>query len=198
VEKIQNQNNLDSTQTELLKTALENLILEHCLTASVYNSMVNSGIKVNFEMKNDISGAAGYNPSNKTMYFSDNSAICVGNLKEEIFHAWQDANYAGGIAQYSVNGKANIEFEAKLFIDIINIYCCSNFSESAPIEIRNQYIDWVESIKVNGNITISSSDYLIWANRFSQYNQGYLGAIVNSNLTSPEALINIFDFSNCF
>jgi len=80
----------------------------------------------------------------------------------------QDAYYPGGTAQYSNVGKVNIEFETKVYKDILAFGCCYIFRDpDIPSEIRNDYVFWIESIKSN-KLIISDSDYLYWLSIFNQ------------------------------
>lgn len=65
---------------------------------------------------------ASYNPVTNTMTFRSAYDIPSGHLIEELFHAYQDRYYPGGINQYAVNGESSVEFEAKVLKDILRGY----------------------------------------------------------------------------
>ncbi|MGV8090409.1 MAG: hypothetical protein AB2L24_00905 [Mangrovibacterium sp.] len=109
------------------------------------------------------------------MYFKDNSQITSENLKEELFHAVQDAYYPCGIAQYSNVGYSNIEFEAKLYKDVIALGCCTMFPadpEQFPElnDIKSEYYVLLDEIREQGCSTFTSESYESWVNLFRQYN----------------------------
>jgi len=198
--KIMNQNQLDVAQTSLLVTALENLISEHCLAQALYNSLVESRFKINFNMDLGLENPASYSPVNKTMYFRSDDDINGENIKEELFHAMQDAFYSNGIAQYSTNGKVNIEFEAKLFKDIAkdpDYTCCYLFGDdSIPFTIKVSYDTWIRKLRINPS-AISNGDYFFWLQKFSQYYSVYSSPMIEP-LNTPTLLNSIIRSSDCY
>jgi hypothetical protein len=187
---------LDSKQTILLENALDELI-GVCSDEYIYNELVAQGKKFNFEMDSSLGGFAGYDPASKTFSFLNNDAISSGKLKEEFFHAFQDAFYPGGTSQYGTTGKVNIEFEAKLYRDITAANCCMAFYESsAPQAVLEQYTRWVQSLQVNPS-SITSKDYQKWLKLFNQYTNSYSSPF-SSALSYPHALDHIINMSNCF
>jgi hypothetical protein len=182
---------LVGSQRTKAETALNNLINEGCFTSSVYNFLVSCRVKLDFKMNSSLEDPASYGPASKSISFRGDADITSANLKEELFHAMQDAYYPGGIAQYvSTTGKVQIEFEAKLYKDIDLEYgCCYIFQDpSIPYEIRNGYTMWVESIRDTRNI--SNDDYQNWLGYFNQYHPRYNSSI-SSNLTSPSVLHSV-------
>lgn len=192
-EKIMGINSLSITQNNLLETALNKLINEQCLTQTVYNSLVGSGVKINFKMNSG--GSLGqYYSDTKTITFKYNSSITAEVLKEELFHAAQDNYYSGGITQYTNTGRVNIEFEAKLYKDIMAIACCGAFQiGTAPEEVKNSYEVWVRTIQDDSS-NISDMQYQYWLNLFNQYTPGYSSPL-SPNLSSPNALKSLI--SSC-
>ena len=193
---ISRRNNLNPTQTLLLEDALKELI-GVCSDEYIYNEFVDQGMKFNFEMDSSLDGFAGYDPVSKTFSFLNNDAISSGKLKEEFFHAFQDAFYPGGTSQYGTTGKVNIEFEAKFYRDITAANCCSAFYDtSAPQAVLKQYTTWVQSLQVNP-LSILSKDYQKWLKLFNQYTNSY-NSPLSSNLSYPHAIDHIINMSNCF
>jgi hypothetical protein len=141
-------------------------------------------------MKNDLGlGLAAYKPLNKTMYFKDDSQINSQNLKEELFHAFQDSYY-GGTSQYQTTGRVNIEFETKVFKDLMLIACCGAFNiGNAPEDVRQGYTDWILDCEANPS-NISDTDYQYWLGLFNQYTPQYSSPL-SPNLSSPNALKSI-------
>lgn len=141
---------------------------------------------------------AAYSPGTKSIIFRSLGTITSENLKEELFHAWQDAFYPGGTAQYATIGKVNIEFEAKVFKDIMAFGCCYIFTnpDNIPSNIRSEYESWISKIK-NNQFTITDSEYIFWLQMFNQYHPEYSSSIM-SNLNSPSALRSVITSSNCY
>lgn len=95
----------------------------------------------------------------------------------------------------------NIEFEVKLYQNIIegeNALCCLAFrGNRIPMEIRNNYFFWIESIRFKPDRPFSDSDYTKWLNLFYQYDPEY-GSTTSDNLQRPLALRELIGDSNCF
>ncbi len=167
--KIENVNSLDQTQKNLLETALNELINLGCLGAASYNNLVQTGTKINFAVGGG--ETASYDPSIKTLTFFNTASITSGNLQEELFHAAQDAYYAGGTNQYRDIGFSNVEFEAKLYRDMVNLGCCTMFqNDIVPPEIKKDYFLMVDSFKSNGATSFTPETYKLWVDRFRTYN----------------------------
>jgi hypothetical protein len=149
-------------------------------------------------MDSSLPHPAGYYPSTKTFKFRDNDAITSGKLKEEFFHAFQDYFYDGGTAQYADSGRVNIEFEAKLYIDVSNVKCCVGFHlGTVPQETKEQYENWIFSQQENP-LTISLKDYQKWLNLFNQYTNKEYSSPLSPHLNTPDALNSIITLSKCF
>lgn len=129
-------------------------------------------------------GRAGYDSQNKTISFVTDSEINTQTLKEELFHAVQDASYPGGIYQYGTCVRSNIEFEAKLYTDVSKLGCCSMFpnQDLIPENIRYDYVVMVNKIRSEGNSGFTSESYNYWVNLFRQYSNisQYKGLTSNS------------------
>ena len=197
-DNISKTSNLDQVQTNLLEKAL-NELTNLCSDNYIYNDLVAQGKKFNFKMNSSLVGLAGYDATTKTFSFRNNDAISSGKLKEEFFHAFQDAFYTGGISQYyNASGHVNIEFEAKLYKDISSPYCCQAFHEStAPQNIKDDYEKWIRTLRTSQNFVISPISYQKWLNLFNQYTTSYSSPTSNS-LNYPHAIDHIINMSNCF
>ena len=73
---------------------------------------------------------------------------------------------------------SNIEFEAKLYKDVITLGCCTMFPEieggvSIPNNIKSEYYDLIDNITRHNNSTFTNESYLQWVNRFRQYYPRY-------------------------
>ena len=166
---------------------------------SLYKALVNKSVQLYFGINTSASPAS-YHPESKGITFANTESITSASLKEELFHAWQDAYYPGGISQYTEVGKVNIEFEAKFYQDIIgapNGLCCITFGVNLPDNLYQEYYAWIESIRLSEKLSFSNSDYVRWLNIFSEYDLYYTSPI-NSSLSIPYALQELISNSNCF
>ncbi|MDD4591112.1 MAG: hypothetical protein PHG06_11900 [Parabacteroides sp.] len=206
VSAIQQSSTLTSSQQAKLEEALRKLIGEGCMQEALYNALVSENVKLDFGMKTGTAPAA-YDPNTKKITFNDDVNITGESLKEELFHAWQDAYYAGGIGQYGKDaqgnklpGYVNVEFEAKVFKDIarnLDHGCCYIFeSDNIPSQIRYAYYSWIESIQ-NNTEPLLGENYMTWLNLFNQYHPEY-SSPTNDNLASPLLLNILINSSNCF
>lgn len=83
---------------------------------------MDNGPNINFHIDANLSSYAGYDASNNDMLFRNENEINAQNLREELFHAYQNnVAYPNGTSQYSSTGRANIEFEAEVYKDILGI-----------------------------------------------------------------------------
>ncbi len=195
---------MTDTQKSKLNQALSEFIHEGCMQDALYNTLVDNRVYLDFGMMPS-SNPASYRTEIKGITFANTESITSASLKEELFHAWQDAYYPGGTFQYGKDtqgnkspGYANIEFEAKIFKDIIMpLYCCMAFNiGSAPDNIIDDYNIWMRSIQDNP-LSLSDSDYQKWLNLFNQYTHVYSSSL-SPTLSSPQALRKIISSSDCF
>ena len=193
---------LSVLQLTKLDAVLKELIKEGCMQQALYDALVGSNVKLNFGMATGVTAAASYDPRDRSIKFKNNNAITKDNLKEELFHAWQDAYYDGGIYQYRETGKVNVEFEAKLFKDLLDnpeIYngCCYAFGPDAlPKHLYNEYIEWIYDIRDSGNMSFQDNDYQKWLNYFQEYNIEYTSTM-HPALSQPSALRGLINNSTC-
>ncbi len=190
---------MTDTQKSKLNQALSEFIHEGCMQVALYNTLVDNRVYLDFGMRTSGTSAS-YDPISKGITFSSTADITSASLKEELFHAWQDAYYPGGISQYTEVGKVNIEFEAKFYQDIIgapNGLCCITFGVNLPDNLYQEYYAWIESIRLSEKLSFSNSDYVRWLNIFSEYDLYYTSPI-NSSLSIPYALQELISNSNCF
>jgi len=80
--------------------------------------IASKGIKITIKYNSKIGYSAMYNPNNKSITIKDIKSFNSYAFVHELFHAYQDAFYKGGIAQYSLGkpGFCNIEFKCNLFM----------------------------------------------------------------------------------
>lgn len=195
--QILNTSYLTNTQKNSLETAFAELVDEGCLTKSVYDYLVAQGVKLNFKMNSSLGGAASYDASTKSISFKTNGDITSYKLKEELFHAMQDAYYPGGTGQYSSTGKVQIEFEAKIYKDITIPNCCYVFGETtAPDTIIQEYNEWMLYTVQNNPKNITNDRYQYFLGLFNQYAPTEYKSALSPNLSSPSCLTSII--SKCF
>lgn len=109
-------------------------------------------------------GLAAYYPSTKTFGFLNENQITSKNITEELLHATQDLTYENGTSQYSNIGYPNIEFEAKILVEVNNVVngmCCINayFLQGLDlIEFKEDLRGWIQNGKIDQN------QYFHWLN----------------------------------
>ena len=203
-DSIINSHTLSVLQLMNLDLAFKELIEEGCMQEALYNALLSNNVKLDFGMYSnptETSAPASYDPRDRSIKFKNKSSITKNNLKEELFHAWQDAYYSGGIWQYRETGKVNIEFEAKVFKDIIespDATCCWAFQEAEnfPENLSTEYSLWIYGIR-ESTISLQDTDYRKWLNLFNQYNTEY-SYQMHSSLNTPNAIKNLINQSDCF
>lgn len=197
------------SQRSKLNTALQSFIDEGCMQEALYEELVDRNVKLNFRMysnPNENSAPATYNPDDSSLIFSRIDNITAENLKEELFHAFQDAYYTGGIEQYGKDsignklpGYVNVEFEAKVFKDIsrnLDYGCCYIFDGMhIPIETRIAYFNWIESIQ--SNPALITEEYDEWLDLFNLYHPEYSSS-KHDDLPLSSALNTLLGMSDCF
>ena len=97
-------------------------------------------------------------------------------------------------------GFVNIEFEAKVFKDIIespDTPCCWAFGEAEnfPENLSVEYSLWIYDIR-ESIISLQDVDYQKWLNFFNQYNTQY-SSPMHSSLSVPHAIKNLINQSGC-
>jgi hypothetical protein len=107
-----------------------------------------SGFKFTFKIDASLKTPGGYDPNTNTIKFRSTSDINYNSLLEELFHAYQ--HLIDNISEHLVSpylGRSNIEFEAKLYIDLIALLydgtCCLGGQS-------NEYLQWLFSITNDG------------------------------------------------
>ncbi len=187
---------LDSREIEMLNLA-RNDLTKDCATNKIINTVWGGII---FNVDGSITTPAQYNVATNTISFRNSDAINANNILEELFHAYQNTVYPGGIGQYSRYrpGNTNIEFEAKLFKDIycytkqqVNdqvIPCGTSATNGFPGPVVNLYMNWVIDIAFQGFTPALMEQYKTMLGYFNQYNVEYGGYLVTS-LNTPLAII---------
>ena len=148
---------------------------------------------LSFNILGSISEAAQYNVSNNTITFRNSSTINANNIVEELFHAYQNTIYAGGAGQYSKfkPGWTNLEFEAKLFKDLITASSGIGIWSGDigfPNQQMGEYGTWVIQIANAGFTPTLMEQYSTMLGYFNQYNSVYGGYLL-PDLDIPLAII---------
>jgi len=120
-----------------------------------YNAMLNYLSRNNYKLtdikiNSSISGSGRYNPDTDVMEFKSNALISNG-FNEEFIHFFQNKYYSNGIKEYAKGkGTPNIEFEAKLLVDILCALkgdaACQQFGAGEGTKYVEQYTLWLAGI----------------------------------------------------
>lgn len=203
---------LNATQMQTLRNTFNSYLNGEgdlswaCLHKAIYGRVLTSGKKIGFCI-NTINGSGTYNALTSTITYGDELGLTrFLTLRHEFFHVYQDTYYTGGTSQYNSGtrtGYPNLEFEQALFNDILDgsdnaSAMGSTASNSDLVEYRN----WVKSI-TNNNTSYPTQfsdfggQYYYFLNKFYAIANHYSGiGIVKSDLP-PNALLNIFNTTNC-
>lgn len=198
---------LSTYQLDLLLKAFNDLQVEGCLQKALYDALIERNVKLDFGMKTGTAPGA-YDPRTKKISFNQDESITSANLKEELFHAWQDVYYQNGIEQYGKDGQGiklpgyvNIEFEAKVFSDIFNnpqFGCCYVFRplvDTLPEDLYREYTNWAYDIQEK-KIPMQDVDYQYWLQLFNQHSPEYSSPMLES-LSTPRAIRELLAQSDC-
>jgi hypothetical protein len=185
---LQSSRPLTATETQNLGL-VRNELTKDCATNKVINAVWSGLI---FNVDGSISTPAQYDPNTNTITFRGSSDINANAIIEEVFHAYQNTLYPGGIAQYSryKPGNTNIEFEAKLFKDICTSLYGGVWSISIgfPNAYMLEYEMWVNSVADNGFTPTLMQKYNTMLGYFNRYN-AYYGGYLLPGLDIPLAII---------
>lgn len=92
-----------------------------------------------------------YNAKTNTFQIINNNTLLSNVVNEELIHAGQNWVYAGGTYQYAEStGASNIEFEAKLTMDLINYVNGEAFQSGEDAEYRLEYPIWIDALCSTG------------------------------------------------
>ncbi len=152
-----------TTQSQInkLAQAFEEFKNKNCGNKAIYNKLLNRGTKFNFGMNSNIGGYASYNPIDKSLNFKDESSIIANNLEEELFHAWQDNFYSGGISQYLISpyiGRSNIEIESRVLRELMFSMRNGYFAEYGSESFRSLIISLSDYYRINNKFPSQLSD----------------------------------------
>lgn len=130
VQSIASTINLSGVQKARLEQALKEMLLL-CGNMKLMGYLQSNNLKLGFSMNSSTNGVGGYNYQTGNISFMSSSSIRRDVLQEELFHGYHNHYYSGGLAAIVENnnyGRSNIEFEAKLYADILRVMnneiCC--------------------------------------------------------------------------
>jgi len=190
---------LNTAQTTELREALNDFI-NPCLNNNLFSQLVVRGKKFNFAMGSSGGGLGGYNPNTNTITFASTNNITAEVLREELFHGYQDIFYSGGIAQYfGHDGESNIEFESKLFKDLVNMVGGGGMQSGVTADHpkAGAYTSWLFDMTSAGKFpTVLNLD------KYQEYLQAFRECYATHNEPArpdllPNALMQLIKGSNC-
>ena len=182
LDSIVGNNQLDENGTQKLRLAIGELMAGSCVYHDMVNDLIQKKVKIDFHY--DLSGkrTGGYNPANGSISFAGNHAISLATVREELLHAFQDHFYVGGIGQYLQIGFSNIEFEAKVIVDVVDLFdgvgqCCMPFTGLSSGDTAVDYQSWLVAITKGGTQMPKfweiEEEYFTWLERFKEANPSY-------------------------
>jgi hypothetical protein len=200
--------NMTSSQKASVNEVLEELVLYTCIGKALYVQIAAAASpggtsKFNWYVDASINTPASYNPSTRTFKFKSQEDINLYNLSEELFHAYQNTHYSGGTAQYLTTGRPNIEFEAKVFRDLmasdktmVNPWSIGTVQN---VEYEN-YLSWIRTLTNDGNryphsYSEMSNQYYHYMNEFVRSYPEYNDPVIPD--MDPTALFTLINSSNC-
>lgn len=142
---------LTDQQSNRLKEAFKQ-VYSIPINAKFLRELLNSGYKVKITINPNLSTPGGFSPSTNTISFRSFDDINYNVVLEEYFHAFQ--HYRIGIGKYNNEGNANIEFEAKLYQDIVSRRHLEQLAEMGLSfyylgHSSSEYADWLIEITSN-------------------------------------------------
>lgn len=200
---------LDSDGIEKMNEAIENAS-RYCGFQAMFNYLVENGYKldtiyIDSEMED---GYAGYSSRTNVMVFKDNSNILESFL-EEFIHFFQNKYYPEGINKYAgKKGFSNIEFEAKLIINILyRIHGVASMTYGDGNQYGYIYEEWILGITKEYTYFPNFLDLLEQDPKWGNLNYWhFIDDFVNSNPyysypiddTLPPRALNFLNQSGCY
>ena len=184
---------LDSKGIEALNDILQ-MMLNQCGFSQMYSSLVSQNAKFSSVSINPSGTEGGYNSVTKALTFKDDNSI-LGAFPEEFVHMFQDYTYPGGIKGYMNTARNNIEFEAKLMVDILCVQSLGGCGElGAGKNYSTYYGLWLfDLLNTTGNRIPTVSDLMqtrsITANG-QQLDCNYLTFLIDFNANNGNLGIN--------
>lgn len=192
---ISDQSKLTDEQKRKIQDVL-NDVTSDCVGQQIFNQLRSENGKYTFVVDPSFPYKAAFDPQTNEIKIKDVNVLKDYNLREELFHAFQN-QYLNGIKKYyGVAGHANIEFEAKLLRDINQ--WVTGIGGTYLLD-DDDYMNWLDEITNHRTIfptgNIFDSTYLKFLNRWvprSEY-----GELRIKEDMPPESMIRLFRNSNC-
>ena len=208
LDKLTRSSTLTDAQKAALLTLLQQLQTTNCLGKALINFFTSNGTQFNWSVNPNLPSQASYTPINNSVSpvgsiaLQGTDSLDPMSLFEELFHAYQDATYPGGTAQYLNSASANIELEAKLLNDLYRVD--NNLGGAYAINNDAHYIDFLTDLTstYSSYPTSFSTSQLGWYNIFlgefiqPNYNPYYTNDVINYSF-QPSAIFSLINSSPC-
>jgi hypothetical protein len=164
-------------------------LMRYCPNQLIINTVWNN---LSFKIDPSIGGPAGFDHLSNTIFFRDMASIAGINIVEEIFHAYQNSFYSGGIGQYwKKPGETNIEFEAKFYKDFMEFLkdgvTAYSASQDFSFSEMSDYISLLFNLRESGFTSGVLNQYYTCLEYFLK-RSGYNGGVLDK-LKDPNAFI---------
>src|SRR5699024_5541219 len=175
---------------------------QYCLSEALYDYMVNNDKTFKFIADPNNPARGGYDPQTNNMVFKDPLTLQYGAFQEELFHAYQNFTMSGGTTEYAgAPGSANIEFEAKILLNIF-MYIEFNGGGAKPaIPNSPDFDNWLDDI-TDGWTKYPTSfstgqlyNYFYFLDKFPNRSD-YSYTQVKPNMM-PTAMFNLINSADC-
>lgn len=194
--------NMTSSEKAGLNEVLEELVTYTCIGKTLYAQIAATNVKFNMYMDPTIGSPASYSPSTRTIRFKSASAINLVSFSEELFHAYQDlVAYPGGTSQYLPIGRPNIEFEAKVWRDMMSLNSPVDLGvTTVQTDESDAYYLWLVGLTNGGteypdSFVPMSSMYYHYLNEFLESYPAYNDPVIPT--MTPDALLQLVNVSPC-
>lgn len=174
---------------------------EDCVTKATlgYIDIIRSQYKPATIKINSTVRTAGFDPKDNIIYFTDINSFNNHNMYEEFIHTIQTVLYT---SEERVSGKLNIEFEAKLIIEFLNMikggYCETDLNCIQGRDVNGiDIVEWVSTSKVGimGDV-VNYFEYMrLWKDNSMTYGDYAMEPALRPKLL-PEILGKID--TNCY
>lgn len=167
---ISKKNSLNTVDRKKLEETLSKL-LEQCGYSAMSSFLTSKGAKLdNITIDSSIGGDAHYDPWENILSFKYSSKISTA-FTEEFVHFFQHNYYSEGITPYNNAGRSNIEFEAKLIMDIlceVKGLGCAYYGRGK--NHANVYDIWLMDITRDGTYIPNYNDLLVRSGKWDNLN----------------------------
>ncbi len=191
LEKIMECEELSDAQLSQLEGVLANY-LSNCFLLNIYEYQVDNETKLCFKMGSSNDEEGGYQSGEGSILFNSDGSINLITFSEEFFHSYQHTYYGSLPTQAPFFGRSNIEFEAKMYWDIVTQpgpCCLAIRGVNAPV---TEYWLWLSEISNDftsiPDWNLMQDDYYYWLEKFVEFNPDYNYPIDYNK--KPDAMLN--------